>query len=335
MPCSTRRSSAAAVAVAQATAASATSTSTTASPKCSVVGVVVTGSPPAPPSITSGTAQKDDYVSSMHVDCSVWDDKDLLFNDYVDDDDDDDDVASNQAVVSVSEHDYCVGEDDIDTTVQPVAGTGNENENVKIVLEQWKQQVSHHHGTTQQPTIQEEDGGCAEENNLLLDDIMEVDEQIGMNFLGDEIFGGVGAVVGLGGDNTSSSFALDDFEFNTIEVMDEDDDFDPSILVSSSNEEPTCPSSPTTVVTTSIDQKQLTKLQELMKRTEETRKSLSMVTSKTKKYLKNKKRSHSLSTTLSNVETSSTQIQNMLLDVVFCKSRSSSKTPAQLSMETN
>ena len=287
------------------------------------------------------------------MDCSSWDDKDLMVQDYVEEKQQ---VISSSAVVSSDDDD---GGSDDDSC----------NKNVRMVLEQWQQQrpTKTNKTPTQQKQHQQQapavdfkkDATPSGSNDgFLLDDIMEIDEQIGTNFLGDDIFGS-----GCTGGLCAPSLLLEEFEFDA-----PDDDMEEVTAMDLSKIEydlmmkppsappvvsgdvdggcsPSfCPSSPTTVVMTKsfvvfgeshqvspVEKKStkkkskhqdkeekaaaapLKKLQELMKRSELSRRSLSMTTPKTKKYYKSKKRRTSLTNAISSIETSSTQIQEILM----------------------
>jgi hypothetical protein len=122
-------------------------------------------------------------------------------------------------------------------------------------------------------------------------DIMEVDEQIGSNLLGDDLF-----------DSSCASPAgpLEELDYMNVE---EDDDrfFTPLLEDETQRTISSLPFEERYAVT-------LKKLQESMKRSQETRKSLTMKTPKTEKYSRTK----SVSGVLSSIEVSSHQLQGYL-----------------------
>ena len=125
-------------------------------------------------------------------------------------------------------------------------------------------------------------------------EIMEVDEQIGSNLLGDDIFGAPCA---------SPTGPLEELVLMTI---DEDDDrfFAPLLDDMAS---PSC-NPPSSLPFEARYQATLKKLQESMQRSQETRKSLTMKTPKTEKY----ERTHSVSGVINSIEASSRQLQTYL-----------------------
>lgn len=126
-------------------------------------------------------------------------------------------------------------------------------------------------------------------------EIMEVDEQIGSNLLGDDIFGSACA---------SPTGPLEELVLMNI---DEEDDRLFAPLLDVHDETPSC--APTSSLP--FDERYevtLKKLQESMQRSQETRKSLTMKTTKTEKYARTK----SVSGVLSSIEMSSRQLQYYL-----------------------
>lgn len=122
-------------------------------------------------------------------------------------------------------------------------------------------------------------------------DIMEVDEQIGSNLLGDEIFGTP---------CISPAGPLEELHM----VSDDDDDSCGYFAHEDAKSSPLSPCSP-------LDERyraSLMKLQESMKRSQETRKCLSLNTLKTESYARRK----SVCGVLSSIEKSSSQIQKYL-----------------------
>lgn len=122
-------------------------------------------------------------------------------------------------------------------------------------------------------------------------EIMEVDEQIGSNLLGDDIFG------------TPCASPTGPLEELVLMNMEDDDDrfFTPLLddVVS-----PSCNGLNSLPFEVRY-QATLKKLEESMRRSQETRKSLTMKTSKTEKY----ERNHSVSGVVSSIESSSRQLQ--------------------------
>jgi hypothetical protein len=134
-------------------------------------------------------------------------------------------------------------------------------------------------------------------------DIMEVDEQIGSNLLGDDLF-----------DTSCASPAGPLEELDYMNVEEDDDRFFTPLLEDETQIQPTTSTSTTSTSTTSslpFEERYavtLKKLQESMKRSQETRKSLTMKTPKTEKYPRTK----SVSGVLSSIEVSSHQLQGYL-----------------------
>jgi hypothetical protein len=128
-------------------------------------------------------------------------------------------------------------------------------------------------------------------------ELMEVDEQIGSNLLGDDIFGEP---------CVSPTGPLEELVLMTIDDDDDDDRFFAPLLDS---DEP----APNSKATSSLPfeeryQATLKKLEESMMRSQETRKSLSMKTTKTETY----ERVKSVSGVLTSIETSSRQLNTYL-----------------------
>jgi hypothetical protein len=126
-------------------------------------------------------------------------------------------------------------------------------------------------------------------------ELMEVDEQIGSNLLGDDIFGEP---------CVSPTGPLEELVLMTVD--DDDDRFFAPLLDSEE-------SAANSKVTSSLPfeeryQATLKKLEESMMRSQETRKSLSMKTAKTEAY----ERVKSVSGVLTSIETSSHQLQTYL-----------------------
>lgn len=126
-------------------------------------------------------------------------------------------------------------------------------------------------------------------------EIMEVDEQIGSNLLGDDIFGATCA---------SPTGPLEELVLMNIE--DDDDRFLAPLLDEIMSSGP-----PIALPFEARYQDTLKKLQESMRRSQETRKSLTMKTTKTEKY----DRTSSVSGVLSSIEVSSRQLQGYLKNI--------------------
>lgn len=127
-------------------------------------------------------------------------------------------------------------------------------------------------------------------------EIMEVDEQIGSNLLGEDIFGAPCA---------SPTGPLEELVLMNIE--EEDDRFFAPVL---DDMAPSCmPAS--ALPFEARYQATLQNLQESMQRSQETRKSLSMKTTKTEKY----PRTQSVSGVLTSIEVSSRQLQHYLKNI--------------------
>ena len=159
--------------------------------------------------------------------------------------------------------------------------SASSNEEASKVLEQWQADQDH--------------------QDL---ELMEVDEQIGSNLLGDEIFGEP---------CVSPTGPLE--ELVLMNVEDDGERFFTPILEEEPCEEGSGPerrlSDSSSTSSLSFDERYqatLAKLQESMERSQETRKSLTMKTSKTEKYA----RSKSITGTISAIEKSSRQIQSYL-----------------------
>lgn len=123
-------------------------------------------------------------------------------------------------------------------------------------------------------------------------EIMEVDEQIGSDLLGDDIFGAPCA---------SPTGPLEELVLMNME--DDDDRFFAPLL-----DEMAAHGSPSSLPFEARYHDTLKNLQESMRRSQETRKSLTMKTTKTERY----ERTHSVSGVLSSIEVSSRQLQNYL-----------------------
>jgi hypothetical protein len=125
-------------------------------------------------------------------------------------------------------------------------------------------------------------------------EIMEIDEVLGSNLLGDDIFGASCA---------SPTGPLEELVLMTIE--DDDERFFAPILDDLGSDEPSNLPFEARYAAT------LKKLQESMLRSQETRKSLTMKTTKTEKY----ERTSSVCGVISSIESSSRQLQGYLKNV--------------------
>eukprot|EP00934_Nitzschia_sp_Nitz4_P003957 Nitzschia sp. Nitz4//scaffold117_size69655//3111//3668//NITZ4_006014-RA/size69655-processed-gene-0.34-mRNA-1//-1//CDS//3329533621//3947//frame0 len=162
---------------------------------------------------------------------------------------------------------------DQDTAMLDEELSATSNEEASKVLEQWQ-------------ADQDEDLG-----------IMEVDEQIGSNLLGDEIFG-ASCPSPTGPLEELVLLNLDDHDSRLFAPL-----LDEAAAVS-------CASA-TTLPFEARYQETLKKLQESMRRSQETRTCLTMKTPKTEKYARNQ----SVSGVLSSIEVSSHQLQCYLKNV--------------------
>lgn len=139
--------------------------------------------------------------------------------------------------------------------------------------------------------------------------IMEVDEQIGNNLLGDEVFGGIvgGGVCGSFSPTTpfEELFATESHRFFAPLV---DQDQEGAAMVDATGLIPHTTVGPSSLVEDATYQEVIKKLEESMKRSQETRKSLTMKTNKTEKY----DRTKSVTGVLSSIENSSRQLQTYL-----------------------
>ena len=146
--------------------------------------------------------------------------------------------------------------------------------------------------------------------------LMEVDEQIGENLLGDEVFGGVpGEILHLGcslpmiEESTYNSFAGLD-----VDLSEEDRRFlaplleDTSTTMMDYDAGYVVTDAPSPIMNQERYQEIIKKLEASMKRSQESRKSLYMKTSKMKEY----QRKGSVTGVLSSIESSSRQLQTFL-----------------------
>lgn len=128
-------------------------------------------------------------------------------------------------------------------------------------------------------------------------EIMEVDEQIGSNLLGEDIFGATCA---------SPTGPLEE-----LVLMNLDDDDDRFLAPLLDDVGPLSSNGLTSLPFDARYEATLRKLEESMRRSQETRKSLMMKTSKTEKY----ERNQSVSGVLSSIEVSSRQLQIYLKNI--------------------
>jgi hypothetical protein len=158
--------------------------------------------------------------------------------------------------------------------------------------------------------------------------IMEIDEQIGSNLLRDDVFGGGCGGGGFGDSHDSSYSSTDPFgdfcETNSlfppmVEVQSYSgsgemvDSFLQIPLPAATLATPP-PGPPSLLMEDAKYQEVLKKLEASMKRSQETRKSLTMKTDKTAKYGRTK----SVSGVLSSIETSSRRLQTYLHHATHC-----------------
>lgn len=174
--------------------------------------------------------------------------------------------------------------------------------------------------------------------------LMEVDEEIGENLLGDEVFGGPCEIAEDSqlhfGYSLSAVSHEDETLMNSISAMNMEDDmseedrrflapllventltsmdYDAGYIVTDDEvlHQP-CASSPSAIVDQQRYQEIMKKLEASMNRSQETRKSLTMKTPKTEKY----NRRRSITGVLSSIESSSRQLQNFLQTVKQRKQR--------------
>ena len=138
-----------------------------------------------------------------------------------------------------------------------------------------------------------------EENEEM--DIMDVDEQLGSNLLGDELFSDPCA---------SPTGPLEEFTFFTFD-NDEVDKFSRSLLNFTCDDKIEDPADDSSTSSKPFEERykdSLKKLAESMKRSQETRKSLVMKTDKTEEYM----RRQSVAGVIKSIEKSSTQLKSYL-----------------------
>ena len=218
------------------------------------------------------------------------------------------------------------------------------------VLEQWlsdgqhephqRFQDPHEHGIPCNPiTPCDSSASSAEQNDgeENLASLMEVDEQIGENLLGHEVFGGGCGITGgenlhLGcawpmGDISESEFSATMNSFSALNVIDhisEEDrrflaplledsttttmDYDSGYVNTDEGMLNSTSTSPSPILNQERYQEIIKKLEASMKRSQESRKALCMKTPKTKEYT----RRGSVTGVLSSIESSSKQLQSFL-----------------------
>lgn len=181
----------------------------------------------------------------------------------------------------------------------------------------------------------EQDNDDATDADADLASLMEVDEQIGENLLGDEVFGGsCGVIEGemhLHLDCSLPAFSASMNSFTALNVIDdlsEDDrrflaplledttatttmDYDAGYVMTDDGFSFPSQSSPAPILSQERYQDIIQKLEASMKRSQETRKSLTMTTPKMEEY----RRKSSVTGVLSSIESSSRQLQTFLQSV--------------------
>lgn len=207
------------------------------------------------------------------------------------------------------------------------------------VLEQWLSDGQHephqrfqdttltYQGTYNSVTPCDSSASSAEQDDGKTDlaSLMEVDEQIGENLLGDEVFGGVpgGYHLHLGcslpnGNIEDSTFSVTMNSFASLDVVDDLSEEDRRFLAPLLEDSSTTTTdydagyvvtdAPSPVMNQERYQEIIKKLEASMKRSQESRKSLYMKTPKMKEYT----RKGSVTGVLSSIESSSRQIQTFL-----------------------
>jgi hypothetical protein len=235
-------------------------------------------------------------------------------------------VAANMYLPSCEEE-WCI---DVDDTVVMMDVTSDDAD--AVVVQEELSATSHQEASKVLEEWQSDHESISENNsNDIPEDlasIMEVDEQIGSNLLDDKVFGcGAGGIVG-GACCLSPTGPVEElmsFCNTNILISNEDDERFFAPLLDTTNDNmimfmTNCNSSlsdlsMTTTAPTFVNderyQEVLKKLAESMKRSQETRKSLTMKTPKTEKY----NRSKSVTGVLSSIENSSRQLQTYLQTV--------------------
>jgi hypothetical protein len=224
---------------------------------------------------------------------------------------------------------------DTDMVVDDIEGLSDtSNQEVSKVLEQWQ---SDHEDDNDDACVSNSDDNSTSSDDECVDfDIMEIDEQIGSNLLGDDVFGGPCCSSPTGPLEELVLMSVDDEERFFAPLLDDDDgdvnqelleasvvltadDIVASLVTSTtptfSYEDGDKKNSTTTTPSPFLFDERyretLKKLEESMKRSQETRRSLTMKTPKTEQY----GRSKSVSGVLTSIENSSRQIQTYLQTV--------------------
>lgn len=236
--------------------------------------------------------------------------------------------------VTMLSMDISVEEDGDDATTPWLSATSHQE--ASKVLEEWKSEhmmmmqdtmmmIANNNATTPTKVVRaatpvsdnDDDAELSEEMAIL----MEVDEEIGSNFLNDDVFGGCAAAAAGPVDSFCPSpagpidefqasyyYGYDDDERSLAPFLDEEGQ-DAVVMALDSVLEENMATNPN--VDPEQYRKLLEKLVESMKKSEETRKSLTMKTPKTEKY----SRSKTVTGVLTSIEKSSKQLKNYLKTV--------------------
>jgi hypothetical protein len=232
------------------------------------------------------------------------------------------------------EEEWCYDDAVDDSVMMDVSSSPSDDDAVVaiVVVEEELSATSHQEASKVLEEWQSDHESIAENESTDLPEdlasIMEVDEQIGSNLLDDEVFGGGGGVIG-GACCLSPTGPVEElmyFSTSNFLISKEDDERFLAPLLDAPNDnnmvmfmnddcdsssyDPVLTTNPT-FVNDERYQEVLKKLAESMKRSQETRKSLTMKTSKTEKY----GRSKSVTGVLSSIENSSRQLQTYLQTV--------------------
>jgi hypothetical protein len=207
-------------------------------------------------------------------------------------------------------------ETDMVVDVEGLSDTSHQE--VSKVLEKWQ---SDHEDDDDDVCINGSEDSTSGGDECTDIDIMELDEQIGMNLLGDDVFGGPCCSSPTGPLEELVLMSMDDEERFFAPLL--DDEINEELLEATDVLNYDVASAMTAMPTYSYSSKDnnptpapfderyretLKKLEESMRRSQETRKSLTMKTPKTEKY----GRSKSVSGVLTSIENSSRQIQTYL-----------------------
>ncbi|KAG7368141.1 hypothetical protein IV203_030884 [Nitzschia inconspicua] len=170
-------------------------------------------------------------------------------------------------------------------------------EDEDFVVGQWKRSLEEEKNS-------DDDGGNGGDDCMSMDDILEIDRQIGSRFLDVELFGGAPCESPIG--PVEELFHLDkDDEHEQFLTPFLPDDF----MSDSEDDDSSMMEEETDTFSLSFDERYKTTLQKLaftIQKSQETRKSLTMKTTKTEKY----HRLASVKKILSSVASSSDQVQN-------------------------